>query len=300
MRVASVSKAFSAAVALALVNRGQLSLRRPIRRVLPWLPKRWGRVTLGQALQHTSGLPDFSETEGFLNALVKHPHARPSPRFLLSLVSGEKLHFRPGSRYRYSNTDNIVVALMAEARTRMTYNQLLSRYVYRPALLLRTSLPAGWSLASPYLHGYQVAPGKPPEDVSGAISAAYTWASGGVLSTPRDLNRFVRAYTGAVLFSRSTQAAQFKFVSGRSDPTGPGVNSAGLGIFRYRTRCGAVYGHTGNLPGYTQFAAATRDGSRSVTMSVSAQITQRSKGKLLTAFKRLRAIEVDLVCAAMS
>ena len=41
-------------------------------------------------------------------------------------------------------------------------------------------------------------------------------------------------------------------------------------MFRYRTRCGTVYGHTGNTAGYTQFIAATRDGSRSVSVSVSA------------------------------
>jgi hypothetical protein len=46
------------------------------------------------------------------------------------------------------------------------------------------------------------------------------------------------------------------------DLPGPGRNSAGLAVFRYRTRCGTVYGHTGNFPGYVQFAAATRDGSR--------------------------------------
>ena len=40
-----------------------------------------------------------------------------------------------------------------------------------------------------------------------------------------------------------------------SEPPGPGKNSAGLGIFRYETRCGTVWGHTGNYPGYTQFAA---------------------------------------------
>jgi D-alanyl-D-alanine carboxypeptidase len=59
-----------------------------------------------------------------------------------------------------------------------------------------------------------------------------------------------------------------------------------------------AYGHTGNLPGYTQFFAVSRDGSRSVTVSVSEQITQRSKGAKGAAFRRLRSIESDAVCAA--
>jgi D-alanyl-D-alanine carboxypeptidase len=299
MRLASMAKAFSGAVALSLVDRHVLSLSDTIAKLLPDQPATWGTVTLGQALHHTGGLPDFTQSKGYRGYLVKHVHARPSPRFLLRFVASDKLRFRPGSEYRYSNTDNIIAALMAEAASHRTYNQLLSKYVYSPAGLRQTSLPAGAGMPSPVLRGYGVTPGQPPEDVTSLFSAAYTWASGGIVSTPRDLNRFARAYVGARLFSRQAQSAQFKFVSGHSEPIGPGANSAGLAIFRYRTRCGTVYGHTGSIPGYTQFFAATRDGSRSVTASISEQIDQDSKGPLQIAFRRLRSIEGDAVCAAL-
>ena len=49
-----------------------------------------------------------------------------------------------------------------------------------------------------------------------------------------------------------------------------------MAIFRYRTRCGVVFGHTGNTAGFTQFLASTRDGTRSVVVSVNAQITPKS------------------------
>lgn len=55
-------------------------------------------------------------------------------------------------------------------------------------------------------------------------------------------------------------------VAGSSQPPGPGENASGLGVFRYATECGTVYGHTGNVFGYTQFVAASEDGSRSVTI----------------------------------
>ena len=60
MRLASTAKAFSAAVALSLVSAHKLSLRDTIAKLLPGLPAAWGKVTLGEALNHTSGLPDFS------------------------------------------------------------------------------------------------------------------------------------------------------------------------------------------------------------------------------------------------
>ena len=132
MRLASTAKAFSAAVALSLVEQGKLSLDDTIASRLPWLPARWGNVTLGQALHHTSGLPDFFTSQRYVDYLSRNLHAKPSPRFLLRLMSDKPLEFTPGSQYRYSNTDNFVVALMAQTVTGTPYERLLTGRVYRP------------------------------------------------------------------------------------------------------------------------------------------------------------------------
>jgi D-alanyl-D-alanine carboxypeptidase len=71
-----------------------------------------------------------------------------------------------------------------------------------------------------------------------------------------------------------------------------------LAIFRYQTRCGTVYGHTGNFPGYTMFAAATADGSRSVVVAVNIQLN--SKKPVSPVFTALRDLETTAVCAATS
>ena len=98
------------------------------------------------------------------------------------------------------------------------------------------------------------------------------------------------------LTDRATYARQFTFVPGSSEPPGPGINSAGLSVFRYETRCGTVYGHTGNTAGYTQFIAASADGHRSVTVSINGQITPRTNP---TRFAELRAVDELAVCAAL-
>jgi D-alanyl-D-alanine carboxypeptidase len=299
MRIASVSKAFTGAVALALVNRCVLSISDTIRKWLPKLPRAWGRVTLRDALNHTSGLPDFTRSPGYVDYLTKHLHARPSPTFLLRFVAHKRLAFAPGTRYRYSNTDNFVVAMMAEAATRRSYASLVSRLVYSRLRMTRTSLPAGPAIPAPYMRGYDLDPPARPDDVTTLVSAAYSWASGGMISTPTDLSRFVRGYVAARLFTRRVQRTQLRFVPGSSGPPGPGQNSAGLAIFRYRTRCGTVYGHTGNTFGYTQFIASTLDGTRSVVVSANAQLNETSKQPMLAAFRRLRQIEEDAVCVAL-
>lgn len=299
MRIASTAKAFSGAAALSLVDQHCLSLRDTIGKWLPKLPKAWRSSTLAQALSHTSGLPDFSEEKAFMAQVQAHPHARPSPAFLLRFVAKQRLGFSPGTRYRYSNTDNIVVALMAEAATHRRSNRLLSSLVLSRLGLRRTSFPAGPGMPAPYIHGYSLDPPKTPSDVSTVVSAAYAWTSGGIVSTPADLNRFIRGYGGARLFSRTVQRQQFRFVRGASGPPGPGQNFAGGAIFRYRTRCGTVYGHTGNTLGYTQFMASTLDGRRSVVVSLNGQINEISAQPMLAAFRRLRQIEQDVVCATL-
>src|SRR2546426_706355 len=144
MRIASTAKALSGAVALTLVDRHTLRLNETLGERLPRLPKAWHRVTLRQLLNHTSGLPDFSAAPEFRSILAADPHHHFDSRRLLDFVADQPLNFRPGSQYRYSNSDNIAVALMAEAATGTRYELLLRMLVDRPLGLHDTTLPQGY------------------------------------------------------------------------------------------------------------------------------------------------------------
>jgi D-alanyl-D-alanine carboxypeptidase len=296
MRVASVAKAYNAATALSLVSRGVLSLDETVGSRRPDLPREWWPVTLRQLLGHTSGIPDFSRSDAFVAALLGSLLDPPPPRQLLSYVEDPALLFPPGTEYRYSNSDNVVAGLMIESATGRSYADVLESQVLQPAGLAATNLPVGADLPTPYVHGYGVSE-QPPEDVSTSIAAGWAWASGGVVSTPADLARFIGADVRGTFTDARTQRAQFDFRPGSSEPPGPGENSAGLGLFRYETRCGTVYGHTGNTAGYTQFAAATRDGDRTVTVSVNGQITPTTAPEL---FGQLREVFELAACAALA
>jgi D-alanyl-D-alanine carboxypeptidase len=294
MRIASVAKAFSGAVALRLVQEGRLGLDDTIGRWLPSLPAAWASVTVRQLLSHTSGLPDYTQSKGFARQAQRKPRGYVAPIQIVDWVRADDLVFAPGSRYEYSNTDNIVVGLIAERVTGRSYGDLLSTLVFAPAGLTRTTFPTRRiSLPRPYIHGYAVAPGEAPQDVTTFLSPSGAWASGAIVSTPADLGAFMRAYLGQRFFGAAQQREQLRFVRGSSSPPGPGTNSAGLAIFRYRTRCGTVYGHTGNFPGYVQWAAATADGTRSVTTSLN---IPAPTGALL---KRLRSVQATAVCALL-
>jgi D-alanyl-D-alanine carboxypeptidase len=207
------------------------------------------------------------------------------------------LNFTSGSKYEYSKSDNIIVGLMIEAATGKTYENELRERVFGPLGLRHTSLPSDAAMRVPLIHGYDVDPPKSPEDVSELIAAGWSWASGGIVSTPDDANTFIRAYARGATASSALHKAQFAFRSGSSEPPGPGQNSAGLAIFRYKTKYGTVYGHTGNTPGYTQFVAASENGARSAVVAVNAQITPATRPERFADLRQIYALAVGAALA---
>jgi D-alanyl-D-alanine carboxypeptidase len=293
MWIASITKAFTGAIALHLVQQARLGLDDTIGRWLPGFPASWASVTVRQMLNHTSGLPDYTKSDGFAKQVRTDPRGFVAPSTIIDWVRADGLGFAPGSRYEYSNTDNIVVGLIAEAVTGQPYQKLLSSIVFGPAKLRQTTFATAIALPKPFIHGYVVDPPARPQDVSQFLSPSGAWASGAIVSTPADLGTFMRDDLGRRFFGIAQQREQLRFVAGASSPAGPGTNAAGLGIFRYRTRCGTVYGHTGNFPGYTQWAAAAAHGKRSVTTTLN---IPAPTGRLL---ERLRSVQTSAVCALL-
>jgi D-alanyl-D-alanine carboxypeptidase len=292
LRIASVSKGFNAVVALALVeNEKRMTLDDTIGTRLPGLLPNGDAVTLRQLLQHTSGLADYIRAPAFIDRFTSDPRAYLSPLDLLGFVRADPLAFPPGSRYQYSDTDNIAAGLMAEAASGHSYERLLRDEIAKPLRLRGTSLPRTVNLPRPYVHGYAVEPGKKPEDVSRQVNPSGAWASGAIVSTPDDLATFAPVYVNAVL--DATRGLPGAFRPGSSSPPGPGRNSAGLGLFRYRTRCGTVYGHTGSFPGYRLLVAGNAAGTRSVVFAANAQIVPgRGTDQALNAILRAQTVAV--------
>lgn len=296
IRVASVAKAYNGATALSLVAHHVLSLTDTVGKWLPSLPTQWHPVALFELLQHTSGIPDFSQNPAFGQAVQKDPLNPPSPEALLSYARPDRL-FNPGSEYHYSNSDNIIVGLMVQAATEKSYESELQSQVLGPLKLAQTSLPKDAALPAPFVSGYDLDPPKAPSDVTNYFAAGWSWASGGVVATPQDLLSFIRAYVTGATTSKAVHEIQFHFRKGASEPPGPGYYSAsGLAIYRYETHCGEVYGHTGNTLGYTNFAAASANGSRAVTVQINAQITPKINSG---AWPLLHHIYELAVCAAL-
>jgi CubicO group peptidase (beta-lactamase class C family) len=127
-RLASVTKQFTAAAILTLVDRGKLSLDDSIRRFLPTLPAYADPITIRHLLTHTGGLPDYEDfiPEGTTRQLkdgdvLRIIEQRPAP------------NFAPGSKYAYSNTGYALLALTVERVSGMTFADFLRENILRPA-----------------------------------------------------------------------------------------------------------------------------------------------------------------------
>lgn len=271
-RIASVTKAFTAALVMDLMEEGTLSLDDTVESWLPGLLARGDMITVRHLLRHTSGLPDYVRDEKFLNAFSSGKSL--SPREIVSFVSSKPLLFEPGTNYEYSDTDNIVLGLIIEEATGRSYNQELRSRILGPLGLQATTLPHTPQMPNPHVQGYQYDPegdatGE-PDDVTTALDPSAAWASGALISTTGDVSRFFGGLLGGELVGEETLKVMRETVRGESSPPGPGTNWAGLGVFGYDLPCGVVWGHTGQFPGYRAFGAATPDGRASLAVLVNA------------------------------
>ncbi len=128
--LASVSKQFTATAVMILADRGLLGFEDDARKVLPELPEYDPErpIRVRDLLHHTSGLKDY------LNLLpsVKGDPDRMKNEDVLKLLAGEKLAFRTGSKWSYSNSNYCLLALTVERLTKKTFAAVLQEGIFGP------------------------------------------------------------------------------------------------------------------------------------------------------------------------
>jgi D-alanyl-D-alanine carboxypeptidase len=270
-RIASVTKSFTAVLAMQLVAEGELSLDDNVEEVAPGLLAAGDEITVRQLLGHTSGLPDYIKSDAFVERAGAGESV--TPEQALDLVADEELEFEPGSEYAYSDSDNIALGLIIEEVTGSSYEAELRSRILKPVGLDRTTLATTLRFPKPHAEAYQF-----PEDGSGEpenvtdvpLDPNGAWASGALISTPSDVSRFFAALLGGELVPEEQLREMMATVPGAGDPPGPGTNNAGLGIFQWEVSCGEIWGHTGSWPGFRTLGGASGDGDSALAMVVNA------------------------------
>ena len=297
-RAGSTTKVFTAAVVLQLAAEHRVALDVPVNRYLPGLlPTRYAKVTVGQLLDHTSGIPAADLADGDFEDVYAHRFDTVSPRDLVDSATSRKPEFVPGTQQHYLNINYTVLGLLIEQLTHTSYEEAVSARVLRPLGLRRTSLPGhDPRLTGPHHTGYQRVPaqggGTRLLDVTEWNMSA-SWAAGDLISTTSDLERFLHAlFRGDVVPSPALKHMFRVPDVPMYDPEGEGAPEPAahsMGLTRMPLPDGTVaWGKSGARYGYNTALAARRDLSRTLVYSVNAT---DAKGQELdpTAQKIIRA-----------
>ncbi len=249
-QIGSVTKPMVAALVLQLIDDGDLALDMDVEDIVPGLLPTGRDITVEQLLSHRSGLHNYTDTTSDLGR-----HWR--PRQIVRIASDQPLLFQPGTRSSYSNTNYVVLGVIAEKVTGLPVERLLQTRIFGPSGMRATSLDPTRATEAPRAHGYEDGGDVTANDLSLA------WAAGGVVSTADDVTRFLDALfhgrLGADLVGAMTTSR------GRLEQTGAPY---GLGLTQLPTACGTAWGHEGAITGYAADAWSTRDGTRSVVLLV--------------------------------
>ncbi|MCU1498064.1 MAG: beta-lactamase [Acidimicrobiales bacterium] len=261
-RVGSVTKTFVATVVLQLVAAGKMTLDDTLETWLPGLVPGGDGITVRQLLDHTSGVFNFTNDETFLATLAAEPTRIFAPRELVAHATAHPPVFPPGTDWSYSNTNFVLAGLIIEEVTGSTVAAELGHRIFEPLGLHHTTFPYSSATITGYhAHGYVLSSDGRLVDVTG-MSPSWAWAAGAIVSTAEDLARFYRALLGGRLLPPE-QLAQMKDIVVVTPTSG-----YGLGLQVQDLPCGRVWGHGGAVPGYSNRAWYSEDGSRSVNVMV--------------------------------
>jgi D-alanyl-D-alanine carboxypeptidase len=262
-RVGSITKPFVAAVVLQLVAEHKLTLEDTVERWLPELLPDGERITVGELLNHTSGLFAFGGDGDFVAQAFQDPLRVWTPREIVAIAAAHPPTFAPGAGWSYSDTNYFVLGLIVEAATGRSLAGELRRRIFAPLRLRATSLPTEPDIAGRHAHGYFL---RPLEDVT-VGSPSVQWAAGALVSNADDLARFFRALLGGRLLRPDLVHLMKTTVA--APQLGP-RNAYGLGLQKVPGPCGALWGHAGGSPGYVADAFNTKDARRQVVVLVNA------------------------------
>ena len=199
-RMNSVTKSFTAALCLKLVEQGKLSLDVPITQYLPQYLT-WNKVTVGELLNQTSGIFDYINTPGWFKQLAMQANKVWTPAILVDIAYQHKPDFLPEKGWAYSNTNYVLLGMIIEKVTGKSMQDNLQQTFFTPLHLhhtyyVTTSMPS--SIKLKLVHGYFK-----NQDVTDENPSVWQ-AAAGVISTTHDMSLwFHDLMVGKVLSSKS-------------------------------------------------------------------------------------------------
>src|SRR5690606_13646030 len=242
-QIASMTKQFTAVAILQLMENGKLSLNDTLQKYIDYFPSKDHPITVEHLLTHTSGIPEFFDIDEDEYHLLVKEH---TPVELISYFENEPLEFKPGSKFRYSNSNYVLLGAIIEKASGLPYGQYIQERLFKPLGMNSTGL---WY--QDYFKEDQIPLGymiKGDEYVvSTPIGGSVLYSSGGIVSTVDDLYIWNRALKNNSILSAESSSKMFT-----SKTLTDGQSYAyGYGVFVKRLQGHKTIQHGGNLYGFT-------------------------------------------------
>lgn len=260
--IASISKMFTATATMMLVVDAKLSLDAPLSRVWPDAPVAWHRATVRQLLNHTAGIPNFTDF-GAPPCHTEMPETAYQAKDVLGEVACLPLDFEPGSDFRYSNTGYHLLGLIIERASGQTYERFLRERIFLPLGMTSTRMIA--------------APGQRDDRATGHVwrdgifrrgpdlYPMVEMSAGGLASNVADLARFDGGLASERLLPRHVMESMWT-------PSGVGSAVYGLGFGSRPVADRRQIGHNGGGPSAaTSFVRFIDDGVTVVILTNTGQ-----------------------------
>jgi CubicO group peptidase (beta-lactamase class C family) len=241
-RLASITKQFTAAAVMMLVEQGKLSLQDDITKFFPDYPTGGKKVTVENLLTHTSGIKDYLEKlwPGRMREDFR-------PERLIDLFKNDGLEFEPGTKESYSNSNYVLLGVIIEKLSGKEYGRFIEENIFKPLGMKHSYYERVQEIIPDRVYGYA-------RVGEGFVNAAYVstvqlYAAGGLCSSVDDLALWDAANYSDKLLKRTSWERLFtpyKLANGEAS-----AYASGWAISQFEGR--AVASHTGGIPGFTTY-----------------------------------------------
>jgi CubicO group peptidase (beta-lactamase class C family) len=206
-RIGSITKQFTACALMRLAEQGTLSLQDSIIRFIKDYPTHGNAITIEHLLTHTSGIKNITGMPAWTLEVQRKDF---TPKALVDFFKDEPLDFVPGSTYRYSNSNYILLGHIIELATGTTYIEYLNQNFFQPLGMVHTSYDNFSAIVNNRAKGYKRKSGQ--YEHADFLNMTQPFSAGALLSNTHDLYTWYNAVmNNKVISKESLEKAQTPF-----------------------------------------------------------------------------------------
>lgn len=179
-RIGSLTKQFTAIAILQVVEQGRISLLDSIQKYVPDYPYKGYTITIEKLLTQTSGIKDYMAISNPADDRTNY-----TPKQGVDYFKNEPLEFKPGSQFRYSNSNYYLLGYILEVVTGKRYADYLQQNIFLKAGLHNTYYIDTTKNIEHVPQGYSRFDGKLEKATLENVTTIY--AAGGIMSDADDL-----------------------------------------------------------------------------------------------------------------